>query len=404
MKEPANALTLSAIAIISADAELAELVSSHFRFPRTYVVLLEAPPKRLVEFGVYAHDCTRVANALTAHQPQLVLFVGCDNETKERLRTLLKGFAILDIDSWSPKAIEALSGYKATPVNVPTYGPDERVAGHIVAVEGDNPMALVIAKNLAVAMAASVFVMPYVSEDVAEEAIGDLRIWGSESGLAKDDAKESLLEFIKRQVGRLSTDAVKSITFITRGVPYGVFPFRCPTTHLFSYPLLGVYTLSGMLKSLCNHLRCPITVIVDPASVQASEAEALKQFFGCAGYTVRMALGPQATATSVRYLTEYLPSDFLFFSTHCGEVRGRRLTEEFSTADGLKHIIVYDSVKTVHAVQGSEMVELQDFIRPFSLDGIKWSDNQGKKRINAGESFKQFLDILSDVNVRKCAE
>jgi len=30
------------------------------------------------------------------------LFVGCDNETKEHLRTLLKGFAILDIDSWSP--------------------------------------------------------------------------------------------------------------------------------------------------------------------------------------------------------------------------------------------------------------------------------------------------------------
>ena len=59
MKEPANALTLSAIAIISADAELAELVSSHFRFPRTYVVLLEAPPKRLVEFGVYAHDYAR---------------------------------------------------------------------------------------------------------------------------------------------------------------------------------------------------------------------------------------------------------------------------------------------------------------------------------------------------------
>ena len=49
-----------------------------------------------------------------------------------------------------------------------------------------------------------------------------------------------------------------------------------------------------MLKSLCNHLRCPITVIIDPAAVQANETEALKQSFGPAGYAVREALGPQA--------------------------------------------------------------------------------------------------------------
>ena len=70
-------IILSKIAIVSGDAELAELISAHFRAPRVYVAVIGAPTIRLEEYGVFQNDCIRVTNAIKAHHPQLVLLVAC---------------------------------------------------------------------------------------------------------------------------------------------------------------------------------------------------------------------------------------------------------------------------------------------------------------------------------------
>ena len=156
------------------------------------------------------------------------------------------------------------------------------------------------------------------------------RTWSNGSQDEKRQARElschSLAQDYPLDCSTLS-DA-RSISFITRGVPYGVLPFRCPSTHYFSFPLLGLSVLSGMLKSQA-HVRCPIVVLIDPNTVGQSEFETLRKTFGAAGYHLRLAYGGGATIQNTTYLSQFLPSHFIFFSTHCGEPDGHQIVERF---------------------------------------------------------------------------
>jgi hypothetical protein len=79
-------VTLSKIAIVAGDAELAESICAHFRAPRVYVSVIGAPNVRLEEYGVFENDCIHVTNAIKAHHPQLVLLVSCSDKVAERIR------------------------------------------------------------------------------------------------------------------------------------------------------------------------------------------------------------------------------------------------------------------------------------------------------------------------------
>jgi hypothetical protein len=79
-------IKLSKIVIIAADAVLAEQVCARFRTPRTYVVAIEAPKERLVEYAVYKNDCIGVGNAVEAVEPDCVLFLGCSDAAFRAIR------------------------------------------------------------------------------------------------------------------------------------------------------------------------------------------------------------------------------------------------------------------------------------------------------------------------------
>lgn len=264
---------------------------------------------------------------------------------------------------------------------------------HIVAVEKGDAMSLVIARNLAAACGADVLILPEVADEQKELISDQLRAWANESGLLKDEAKDQVLTFITAQLGPLASAEPESVTFITSGVPYGIYPFRCPTTHLLRYPLLDVSTLNGMVKSLNQARRSPAVVFIDPGAVGKSELPLLKQVFGNAGYLMRSATGENATAGQARELTEILPSDFIFYSTHCGEVKGRRIRERFSDRERNIHEIVYDVVRNVSGSSTPGMIRVDHFMRFLSLDGVTWTDETGKRRINAGGILKDFLQM-----------
>ena len=141
-------------------------------------------------------------------------------------------------------------------------------------------MALVIARNLATACGADVFLLPEVTREREKDIDDRLRRWANESGMSKDEARNEVLSFLTAQLGPLPATKPESVTFITLGIPYGMYPFRCPTTHLVSFPLLGVSTLNGMVKSLNRARRSPAVVFIDPGSVEKSELKSLKEAFG----------------------------------------------------------------------------------------------------------------------------
>ena len=385
-------VALSKIAIIAGDAELAESISAHFRAPRIYVSVIETPRIRLEEYGVFENDCIHVTNAIKAQHPQLVLLVSCSNEVAERLRAHLPPIDALDIKTFEPTELRRLVGFRKHSVDVEVSYLRPRRRRHIVAVEKGDSMALVIARNLAAACGADIFLLPAVSEEKSEAIDDQLRAWASESGLAKDEAKNEVLAFLTAQLGPLPSADPESVTFVTSGVPYGIYPFRCPTTHLLRYPLLGVSALNGMVKSLNHARRSPAVVLIDPGAIEQSELSTLREAFGKAGYLIRTATGTNATAGQARELTEILPSDFIVYSTHCGEVKGRRITERFFDRHEEAHEISYDLVRNLSLSSTPGMIHVENFMRFLSLDGISWKDDAGKRRIGAGEILKDFID------------
>jgi hypothetical protein len=107
---------------------------------------------------------------------------------------------------------------------------------------------------------------------------------------------------------------------------------------------------------------------------------------------VRTATGRNATAGQAQELTEILPSDFIFYSTHCGEVKGRRITERFFDRHGKAHEISYDLVRNLSLSSTPGMIHVENFMRFLSLDGISWKDDAGKRRIGAGDIMKDFIE------------
>jgi len=386
-------ITLSKIAIVAENAELAESISAHFRAPRVYVSVIEAPTVRLEEFGVFENDCIHVTNAIKGHHPQLVLLVACSEKVAEKIRTYLPPLDSLEINKFDPTTLSGLIGFRKNPVAIEVNYLRPHRRRHIVAVEKGEAMSLVIARNLAAASGADIFLLPEVAEEQRELISDKLRDWANESGLLKDEAKDQVLTFINAQLGPLPSAEPETVTFITSGVPYGIYPFRCPTTHLLRYPLLGVSALNGMVKSLNHARRSPAVVFIDPGAVERSELPLLKQAFCNAGYLMRSATGANATAGQARELTEMLPSDFIFYSTHCGEVRGRRVKERFTDRKRNDHEIAYDVVRNVSRTSTPGMLRLDHFMRFLSLDGVSWTDDDGKRRINAGDILRDFLEM-----------
>src|ERR1700731_2641311 len=238
-------LTLSKIAIIAGEPMIAERVCAHFRWPGTYVALQAAPGVRMVAEGVFTADCLRLTNVIRAHEPEMVFLLGCSLDVSNELRVSLPPVPIVEMNEVDGAVMEGAPGFRARPLTAVDQAKIGMSEGHVVAVEGGDAMAFVIAQNLAVAEGGSVFVMPSVSEDEAEQALEWWRCWCVEGGIERGDARQALLTFLRKQVGPLVNGKVGSISFITRGVPYGVYPFACPTTHHFSYPLLGESVLGG---------------------------------------------------------------------------------------------------------------------------------------------------------------
>src|SRR5208283_4665213 len=125
-------------------------------------------------------------------------------------------------------------------------------------VEGEFDVSHVIAANLAVAHNGRVIPIAEVLDDEVDFLKEKSRTWSNGLPDEKKQAREAVMQFARARlpVWLLNSSDAKSISFITRGVPYGVLPFHCPSTHYFSFPLLGLSVLSGMLKSQA-HVRCP---------------------------------------------------------------------------------------------------------------------------------------------------
>lgn len=348
------------------------------------------------EYGVFNNECVSVSNAIRALQSEHIIIVGCHPDIVSELTRRINSGNVIELNSFSENFISKIPGYKkiTDSEKLEKISPQNPPSGHIIAVEDNGDLSLTIARNLAAFTDANIVLIPRATKEEVEEVQEYLRSWISGiSSLEREDGKNILFSIIEQRLGKLICHPVESISFITRGIPYGIYPFTCPTTHYFSVPSLGLSIIKGMLKSNYYYLRCPIVYLCDPGEFDESEFKVLSDIFFTRGYTIRRSYGSSALVRDVRFLTQYLPSDFIFYSTHCGELEGRRVKERFITSDGKEHIVCYEAAMGYSPVPNSDLFEVLEFKRWLSLDDVRWSDNEGKNKIGAGEIIKEYIDL-----------
>ena len=127
--------------------------------------------------------------------------------------------------------------------------PDEMIfseSGHMVVCEEGNELAQVIAANYAYSIGAGLCLIPCVPEEDAD------RIRETFYGLYDDRANSptSLLELLRAELRQraaaIPAERYRTITFISKELPWGFAFSEVPSSHLFIYPDLGIALINGI--------------------------------------------------------------------------------------------------------------------------------------------------------------
>lgn len=279
------------------------------------------------------------------------------------------------------------------PIEFTDIPSEERYAApqgdHLVVCEDDNELSQVIAANYAYSIGAGLCLIKTVEKDEAETLCEEF--YG-----AYDNRHESMSSILGRLSERLKVlsgdipmSGVRGITFISKAIPWG-FAFReVPTTHLFSYPDLGISIINGVAAEQQNSPRMRMAAVIDPATIPSTEVEKMAVALAKKGVLVRGFRGPSATVNDISRMLELLPYDLLLIATHCGDSSGWRETYRFTDNEGKAREFIVDTAVAASSVPGREKLEVVLFHRHVSLDGVDWNDKPALKKIigNAVNDF-----------------
>ena len=153
------------------------------------------------------------------------------------------------------------------------------------------------------------------------------------------------------------------MTFFTSHVPFGLAFPEVPTTHLRTYPDLGVAVLNGLASEQGDRAGVRCAVLVDPGRTPAPEIEAAAASLAKRQVFVRGYPGPTANVRDVTDLVELFPYDLLLFATHCGDAGGYRFTYEFADRAGCIRRLVVDIALGIGRTENPDILEVTQFQR-----------------------------------------
>ncbi|MBI1256540.1 MAG: hypothetical protein GC204_03630 [Chloroflexi bacterium] len=267
-------------------------------------------------------------------------------------------------------------------------------SGHLVVCEEGESLSQVMAANYAFALGAGLQLIPEVPKAEAEgilEAFYTLYDPSDHPG-SPTDRLQKLQKHLRRLCGELPLEQGSSITFISRHLPFGFgFP-ETPTTHLFSYPDLGISIVNGFAAEQPGARGINVTAMIDPEEVGASEIDKAAALLARRGGYVRAYRANAANVRAVNNVVELFPYDLLVFATHCGDADGYRWTYEYDDQSGARRRLVVDIALGIAGTSEREMQNVTQFMRFRSLDGVDWDDPQKETKIVVGTAIKDFMD------------
>lgn len=424
---PADPPTPSRVACISDSPELAAIISCHFNRPGEYLPVLSGPkmPEPLRDT-----DVTRKVNTCAMLRVERVIIAGLDDAEAATFREKIGRDRVVIVRSEAEASLALQAIGIPEPPDALLCRPTELMWGtllakatnrrlqvvetadslrdlvdasrqeltHCVMVDDRSGVVPIIAANYAFATHASVRMLPDFDRDAVPEIYDQIQYTADVTSVRRRTLAE---RFVEEKLGQFNSvirlDGLEFVTFITTGVPYGYFASQVPSTHLFSTIDLG-----RVIADSIYHARVVgatrLGLVVDPGFFADSESPLVASALRRRGIPVKEITGERATAWTVRNHFQFYPYDFLYICSHAGEIReGRRLTIRFRTADWREHTIVVDVVATFaptdEGTGGDRLIEVMRFMGFVELDGVLWSDKEGKRRINAAETLQQFIQI-----------
>jgi hypothetical protein len=291
------------------------------------------------------------------------------------LRALRSGTSIVFTDTESP--IDSVSSN----------------SGHLVVCEDGNDLSQVIAANYAFALGAGLHIIPEVHQTKTEQILENFYnlYEKDERAISQTEVLEGLKRELRDLCGPLPIPDRGSVTFITGGLPYGFAFTEAPSTHLFTYPDLGISIIDGLAAEQPGTKGIGVAAIVDPQQTDAPEIDAAIKLLPPRRILVLGYRGPAANVRSVAQMVELLPYDLLIIATHCGDASGFRWTYEYKDSEGINRTLVVDIAIGVARTDDEDMLGVTQFDRIISLDGVDWYDPEKTRKLYVGKAILDYV-------------
>ena len=260
-------------------------------------------------------------------------------------------------------------------------------SGHLIVCEEGEEFAQVIAANYAYSLNAGLCLIPQIPKKNADSIIEGFYNLYEENTESPSSVLDSLRDELRKLSGLKILQKYRSVTFITKKIPWGFGYPELPTTHLFSYPDLGISVINGILSELAGSPGIRVAVLIDPGKVKAEETSIAINSLGRRSVFIRGLLSNQATVYKAAKTIEFFPYDFLLISSHCGDASGRRLTYQFKDSEGRDRTLVVDEAAGFGKHPREENFEVTIFYKFVSLDGVDWNDEEKKKELYVGTAI-----------------
>ena len=275
--------------------------------------------------------------------------------------------------------------------------PAEQVASrgtHLVVCEAGNELMQVIAANYAFAINAGLLIIPEVGGEYANELLEQFySINAPNSQRSPQQSRQFLIERLSALCGPLPVPQGGSVTFVGK-LPFG-FAFKdFPSTHLFDYPDLGITIINGFTAEQPGTQGTGVVVLVDPGTTPAPEIQAAIKMLHERRAFIQVYEGARANVRAVTEMMCHFPYDLLIVATHCGDSDGFRWTYEFTDSEGLPRTIVVDIAVGFGSTDDPEVLEVAEFMRIVSLDGVDWNDPEKKAALYVGTAMLDFNERI----------
>lgn len=261
---------------------------------------------------------------------------------------------------------------------------------HLVVCEEGDLHAQVVAANYAYAYEADLVLIPEVVGDRADSLLAELYGVYEQRSVSATDAMQGVISELHLLSG-LEPGEATSMTFFTAKLPWGFAYPEVPSSHIFSYPSVGLTVLNGIVG---QDEPVKICLGLDPAQVEASEVRAAAKALAHRGAFVSVRQGAGARVREVTRALELYPYDLLLISTHCGDAEGWRWTYEFADREGRPRTLVVDIAISVSEIPNNENYEVVQYKKFISLDGVDWADHEAKKRLPVGTALLDYLNLI----------